>query len=895
MAKVASTWVSAAAVYLPAAAVVMLGSRVLAGWLAGRPEWLLPIPGSATMVASTAFGFIVAGVGLAAATGAGSRRAHLVRAAAAAILGLLGLAALCEHAFGIGSLIDFPGLHAGIDPLNPNPGRMAPPTATAFLLTGILLASCRRPARRSEALLLQVFTGALLAVGIVSSVVWDVDPESLLPWYRTTRMALPTALGFVAIGAATLALIARTRWYDEVYRQREDEKILVLTMGILVLVCVTIGSAGFATMQQNLSGAIQSSLRQAVNDRSLILQSVLANRVTRASIVSTRPSLQEMLQRFDGSGDPALSSRIHAEGESYLASGFRGIAFRDEFGRAVAEAGSLSPRPAIEAPLQGLQAEASLLWDQGFLLRVHTPVYRGSEWVGTVVSEQEMDILSRLQSEAKELGETAEWALCAPRGETMDCFPRRMEPAPHTQARRPAGATPAMDLALQGEQGVLTGNDHRGRRVIAGYGPAGATGLGIVLKIDADEFYAPLRRQVSQWLRLFLAIVLLGSLLVASQVRPVAQRLVRSERLARLRSEALGRSEKSMREVYAALGDGIVVLGANGTIEFANPAAERLFGYGAGDLVGKPVEVLMPEKLRQANAAATREYLESSVSNVVGKRGLVYPAQRRDGTSFDVEFSLAEMRREEGVRLVGVVRDVSERTALERMKGEFIATVSHELRTPLNSIIGSLELLRVGAQGLPQTEREVLEMAWRNTGRLATLVDDVIDSERIESGALRFAAERFEIEPFLREAVELNLPYATTHGVGLALDRPVPAAALLADRGRIMQVMANLVSNAAKFSRAGEEVRVRAEARGGRVRIEVIDTGRGIPEEFKPRVFEKFAQVDASDAREKGGTGLGLAICKAIVERSGGTIGYESRLDEGTTFWFELPEAPLPG
>ena len=888
MAKIAIAWASALAVYVPAAAIAAMGAVVIAGWLTGEPRWRVPIPGSTTMVFSTAVGFVIAAIGLAVAYGSRSPRGNALRNACAAFLAFIGVVALAEHVFGLPGLVDFPGLHGNLDPANPAPGRMSPPTAVSFMLTGALLAAFDRPTDRARAMLLQVMTGLLLALGIVSSVAWDIDPESLLPWYRYTRMALPTALGFIAIGIAVLALIARTRWYEEVYARREDEKILILTMGILMLVCVTIGAAGFATMQHHLTGAIRGSLGQAVTDRSVILQSILSNRVTRASIVASRPSLQDLLQQYDGRDNAVLQARIRAEGESYLGSGFRGLSFQDEHGRAVAQVGTLSEEPPIRVVLRGLKAEASLLWDGEYLLRVFTPVYRGFEWVGTVVTEQELDLVTRLQLEVKELGDTAEWVLCAAAGPGLACFPQRYETMPRIQPRATRAPLP-VELALAGQHGVTTADDYRGKRVIAGYTPVGTTALGVVLKVDADEFYAPLRRQLSQWLQLFFAIALAGSLLVASQVRPVAQRLVHSERLARTRSELLERSEKSLRELYAALGDGIVVLSAAGDIEFANPAAERIFGYGPGELAGKPVGVLMPEKLRDANASATQEYLRGSASSVVGKRGLVYPALRRDGTPFDVEFSLAEMREDTGVRLVAVVRDVSERTALERMKGEFVAAVSHELRTPLTSIIGSLEILREEAGSLPEAERGFLDMACRNAERLATLVNDVIDSERIESGALKFDESRFELEPFLREAVELNQPYAGAHHVTLVLEQPVPPVALHADRGRIMQVMANLISNAAKFSAAGHSVRVRTQMRGENVRIEVIDTGRGIPEEFRARVFEKFAQADASDAREKGGTGLGLAICKAIVERSRGTIGYESRLGAGTTFWIELP------
>jgi len=168
-------------------------------------------------------------------------------------------------------------------------------------------------------------------------------------------------------------------------------------------------------------------------------------------------------------------------------------------------------------------------------------------------------------------------------------------------------------------------------------------------------------------------------------------------------------------------------------------------------------------------------------------------------------------------------------------------------------------------------------------------VNDVIDTERIESGALAFRESEFELAPFLAEAVELNRPYAARRHVRIALDGPVPSARVRADRDRLLQVMANLLSNAAKYSPEGGEVRVAAERHADGVRVCVSDRGPGIPEEFRARVFEKFAQADSSDTSQVTGTGLGLSIARAIVERTGGRIGFDTGTGAGTTFWFDLP------
>jgi PAS domain S-box-containing protein len=242
------------------------------------------------------------------------------------------------------------------------------------------------------------------------------------------------------------------------------------------------------------------------------------------------------------------------------------------------------------------------------------------------------------------------------------------------------------------------------------------------------------------------------------------------------------------------------------------------------------------------------------------------------------------------LRVAGTNIDITDRKEMDRLKNEFIATVSHELRTPLTAIIGALGLLKKKvAPDLPPDAALFLGMAQQNSEQLAALINDVLDLEKIESGLMPFDEGAVVIAPLLERAVALNTPYADRFEVRLELGRPLPEATVSGDPDRLLQVMANLVSNAVKFSPAGSAVTVSAAARDGTVRIAVADAGPGIPDEFRGRIFEKFAQADGSDTRKKGGTGLGLSICRAIVERLGGTIGYESEAGKGTVFYFELP------
>jgi signal transduction histidine kinase len=245
------------------------------------------------------------------------------------------------------------------------------------------------------------------------------------------------------------------------------------------------------------------------------------------------------------------------------------------------------------------------------------------------------------------------------------------------------------------------------------------------------------------------------------------------------------------------------------------------------------------------------------------------------------------------VRVAGTNVDITERKEMERLKNEFIATVSHELRTPLTAIIGALGLLKKkAATDLPPDAAMFLSMAQQNSEQLAKLINDVLDLEKIESGLTAFHDEAVAVGPLLERAAALNTPYADKFDVRLELGQPLPDATVSGDADRLLQVMANLISNAVKFSPAGAVVAVTAEVRDGAARVAVADAGPGVPEEFRGRIFEKFAQADGSDTRRKGGTGLGLSICRAIVERMGGTIGYESAPGRGTVFYFDLPLRP---
>ena len=265
---------------------------------------------------------------------------------------------------------------------------------------------------------------------------------------------------------------------------------------------------------------------------------------------------------------------------------------------------------------------------------------------------------------------------------------------------------------------------------------------------------------------------------------------------------------------------------------------------------------------------------------------------RKDGRIAWADIATTVVRDSAGAvdRCVTVVHDITEFKRIDRMKSEFVSMVSHELRTPLTSIRGSLGLVAGGVAGaLPEAARNLVDIAKTNCERLIRLINDILDTEKIESGKMAFEIAEVELEPLLAAAIAANQGFAEQHGVMVVLHAPPQPVRVMADADRLTQVVTNLLSNAIKFSPPNSAVQVTLSEAAGNAQVEVQDRGPGIAHEFRDRIFRKFSQADSSDSRARGGTGLGLNISKAIIEKLGGTLGFTSEVGQGSIFHFGLP------
>jgi PAS domain S-box-containing protein len=327
---------------------------------------------------------------------------------------------------------------------------------------------------------------------------------------------------------------------------------------------------------------------------------------------------------------------------------------------------------------------------------------------------------------------------------------------------------------------------------------------------------------------------------------------------------------------------------ANGVITDWNAAAQASFGWSRDEVLGRNlIDTFLPEARREPHRRLIASFLDSGQEDVLRRR-LERTVIHRDGHEMPIELTISPVETDYGTTFHAFLRDITEQREVERAKDEFVAIVSHELRTPLTSIRGSLGLLAGGVLAAsPVRAERMLKIALENTDRLVRMVSDILNLERIESGAADLTYRQCDAGQLVRVATDAMRSAAVLAGVTLEVaDR---GGALEADPDQIIRTLTNLLSNAIKFSPEGSTVWAESEARPGEVLFRVTDLGRGIPSGQLERVFERFAQVDSSDARDKGGTGLGLAICRSIVEQHAGRIWVESGHPGGCRFQFTLP------
>lgn len=343
-------------------------------------------------------------------------------------------------------------------------------------------------------------------------------------------------------------------------------------------------------------------------------------------------------------------------------------------------------------------------------------------------------------------------------------------------------------------------------------------------------------------------------------------------------------NKEKIRSILDNMVDSVITIDSNLVIKSCNKATEKMFEYKLSDIIGSKFDkfVSINKSLYNINDNFL-EFCKLGISENIN--GI-----RVDGTLFPVEFNVGTIDLDKELLYIIVVRDITIRHEVNKMKDEFISTVSHELRTPLTSINGSIGLILAGVCGeIPDKALHLLDIANRNGKRLLNLINDILDLEKIISGKIQFNNEIHSISKIVEKSIEDNTSYANQFNFKLELINSLPEIKVLVDQDRLIQILTNLISNAVKFSGEYKTVQISMESSVGKVRINVKNYGEGIPKDFQKKIFQKFQQADSSDMRQKGGTGLGLHICKNLIELMNGNIGFVSEPNKETIFYIELP------
>jgi PAS domain S-box-containing protein len=348
-------------------------------------------------------------------------------------------------------------------------------------------------------------------------------------------------------------------------------------------------------------------------------------------------------------------------------------------------------------------------------------------------------------------------------------------------------------------------------------------------------------------------------------------------------------AERQFELAFESCPNGMAMINGAGRLMMVNAELERMFGYRRTELIGEPLELLVPERPHNRHVQCGGGFERHTPNSQTGSAPDVF-GRRRDGTELAIQFDRKLVRHAEHDFELCVIVDVTDRRRLERLADEFVATVSHELRTPITSIYGSLTLLVNNAGNKsPDSTARLLAIAHASCQRLVRLVNDLLDIQKLQSGKSVFNLERVDVRSLIEHAIDSIRGLAEGCGVRIRLDAESADGEVRADPDRLTQVFTNLLSNAIKFSPPDADVLVALERRADCICISVRDRGPGIPAEFRTRIFDRFAQAESTNTRQDRGTGLGLSIVKEIVTRLGGQVGFVDAPGNGSIFYVELP------
>jgi diguanylate cyclase (GGDEF)-like protein len=498
------------------------GVVVMAGWLMHAPTVLQLGLGQRVVPFDGGVGLALAGFGWAWQVSA-EKTGWRAWAIGGALI-LLGAAGLAEIALDRDLGIDLPTLHRWYMTASPHPGRLSAPTWLWFGLFGGFLLLFEARGNRAAALCLEPVAFLLLLISVVGVIGNWLSIEDLYRWRESPRMSLATALGLSVVSASAWMGLRGDSRVQQLYATREEWILTILAAEILIMMAFVGGLGGFAALQHSMETQLSESLRLNLTNRAQSFETIILGGVQTDGVLASRAPLVRSVATLDAGPDAEATAALESSARGFLLLGFRQVRYLDHAKRILAQAGDDSELPGA---VLDLPDDTRLGWDgAGFVLFQRIPMLSGNAPVGWLEIAQALPALTAGYRDFGALGETADSALCDQQGERLLCFPGRGA-KDVTIERAPSSEEDPIMLAFAGERGLARYVDGRRELVIAAYAPVGTLGLALVLKMDLRELYAPVRRELEHVVPLLLILVAFGTLILSSQVTPLATRLRR--------------------------------------------------------------------------------------------------------------------------------------------------------------------------------------------------------------------------------------------------------------------------------------------------------------------------------------------------------------------------------
>lgn len=660
---------------------MLIGLTIASGWLAAAEPLLRMFPDTVLMSFNTAI--LMALTGLCLGLRKSPVTAHVRRVVGAVVMiwaTLLVLQQFCSVQLGL----DWPTIHGRITGGGKVTGFVSPATCIGFFLIGYVLQRLDDPFTQEVAARVKLAIAGVMLMCTLGFAGYFLDLNLLYSWYESNRMALSTSIGMTLLSWSLLSSYHANDWTGAQRPHRAGGRIVTIGTALLLIMGMAAGLTGFVMFFNYQKTAVASQLQGAAATRAMVVESTIADALGHSRYALTRTHLVESVRRAaavpdDRQAQAALSTGI----TSLIGEGFSSVTVSTPGDQVLAAAGKRVTQPDTAMALQ-TDLVARLMWASGFVIEVAIPVMgTNGNTVAMVEAQRRFHSLAGFFTDVSVIGTSADTALCGrPTATSTGCFPTYQIRRPQEFIARDQRGRLAIDDALDGVTAVRIARDYRDEQVVAAYTPVGEYGLAMILKLDAEDLFSPIRNLLERTLLTLLVLSLIGAYILRKLIRPMVRRIIESERRARDANALAIEREMRTRTVVDHVFDGIITMNANGVILTCNPAACGMFGYSPDQLSGQHFSILLPKRHRHAARAFFTEYQNPDYPSSLKTHMLKLRGARQGGSEFHFELGTNEVTLSGQKGYVGIIHDVTENFEARRA----LAKSEKMLRTITNNL-----------------------------------------------------------------------------------------------------------------------------------------------------------------------------------------------------------------